>query len=342
MQLSWFSQEDYKELPAPRPIYFDLRYLQLFASVSRAEVKILKLAGSDGVAYMPLELRPLSNGKWEASGSYGYGGLWSEYLFPISTEDWNSMIDFLATQHIVCALIRHAPFLHNHLCWPSDQHTPNRHTYARGLDCGSTLEQFAAGADQKLRWSIHAARRQQLQVEFYPASQWQREDLAEFGALYRQLMQDKGTNSFYRFADDFLEGHGRTFGDQCELALIRAPQSRQIVAASLFLLDEAGWAHYHLSASARDSSVTQTVELLLAEAIVRYGNAGYQWLHLGGGHRLDESDGLSRFKKKFSDVTFDFDISTWICDAAAYRHERELMPLKHPSCFLIHDARGAL
>ena len=337
MQFSWVNLDFHSQCP----IYFDARYLQLFSSLKQSSVKILRMDSSAGCAFLPLELTALSNGKWEASSSYGYGGIWSEHPFPVSLHDWERLMTFLATEQIVCAFIRHAPFIQNHLYWPVEKRRPNRKTYARQLQPGLTIDQFCAQADQKLRSSIHAARRRQLQVEFYPAPEWKQQDVADFHLLYQQLMEHKAANPLYRFSNAFFMAHEQAFGRQCELGLIRDPESNRIIAASLFLLDVTGWAHYHLSASLRTGPASQAVELLLAEAMVRYANLGYHGLHLGGGHALDESDGLSRFKKKFSTTTFDFEISTWICDDAAYQYERNLRPLKNPACFLIHDARGA-
>ena len=84
----------------------------------------------------------------------------------------------------------------------------------------------------------------------------------------------------------------------------------------------------------------QGMELLLATSIYRYGNMGYKEIHLGGGHRLDESDGLSRFKSKFADHKLEFHCFAIVCDEKAYASERARLPLARPSLFLISDARG--
>jgi hypothetical protein len=63
-------------------------------------------------------------------------------------------------------------------------------------------------------------------------------------------------------------------------------------------------------------------------------------MHLGGGHALDESDGLSRFKSKYSTERLDFFCTKLICDVGSYQSERAKIPLKKPAYFLISDARG--
>jgi hypothetical protein len=63
-------------------------------------------------------------------------------------------------------------------------------------------------------------------------------------------------------------------------------------------------------------------------------------LHLGGGHRLDETDGLSRFKVKFGTERLRFSCTKLVCDEVRYQRERARLPLKQPNLFLISDARG--
>ena len=59
--------------------------------------------------------------------------------------------------------------------------------------------------------------------------------------------------------------------------------------------------HYHLSASSIEGLRHQCNELLLSYANYIFGKNGFKIMHLGGGLKFDESDGLSRFKRKFSD-----------------------------------------
>ena len=155
-------------------------------------------------------------------------------------------------------------------------------------------------------------------------------------------MDEKNTNDYFVFSEEFFLKHAKQFGCGGELATIHDPSSGRMIAAAFFLLDASGWAHYHLSASHRDYLKVQPVELMMAEAMVRYGNAGYEYIHLGGGHAADESDGLSRFKKKFATETRPFHLSRWVCDDMHYQAERKRLNLMHPNFFLITDARGVV
>ena len=61
-------------------------------------------------------------------------------------------------------------------------------------------------------------------------------------------------------------------------------------------------------------------------------------MHLGGGIKLDESDGLSRFKKKFSNNTKKiFYITKLICNSDLYLRTRSLFQLEDEKLFLIGD-----
>ena len=322
------------------PIYFEQSYLSLFANHSGAKLVILQLTKNSSLAFLPLELQPVGDDYWEASSAYGYGGLWSDEAFFVTAEEHAALLDFLQSQRIIAVFLRHAPFAQNQYCWPENKHTLNRITYTRELEANITLTEFCASSHQKIRWSINAALRQHLVVEFQSADSWKASDVKDFYRIYHAAMSEKKTNPFYLFDEDFFLLHASAFGRQCELAIVRDTKNNQIIAGALFLMDTAGWVHYHLSALMRDYPASQFHELLLAESIVHYGNRGYTFFHIGGGHTLDESDGLSLFKKKFATKKLNFDVSTWICNEKIYYQERQLLPLQHPTYFLINEARG--
>lgn len=336
--MKWLPEESFG---SDLPVYFKSSYLKLFAHFDHLQYKMLEISKDNQVLRMVFILRPIDDEYFEASTVYGYGGLFTTSSEILSLEEIRLVQSFLASEKIVCAFIRHSPFLKNQILLNGESDL-NRKTYATQLDSQWTLDSYCSQVDQKLRWSINYARRHGLKVEFYPGSQWNTDDVNDFYSIYAELMQAKQTQDFYLFSEDFFHSHGHAFGDECELALIRDPESTKVIAAAFFLLDSTGWVHYHLSASLRDFLKKQPVELLMAEAIVRYGQMGMKNIHFGGGHCLDESDGLSRFKKKFSDQTLEFHLSKWICDPENYQRLRDEKPLQNPSFFLIHDARGAL
>jgi len=103
-------------------------------------------------------------------------------------------------------------------------------------------------------------------------------------------------------------------------------------------LDDLGLIHYHFSGFNRKYSKYQPMELLLSEAILRYGNLGKNILHLGGGISIEGSDGLSKFKSKFATNKLKFYISKIIFDKEKYYKLREKYKVLNSEMFLIKDA----
>jgi len=322
------------------PIYFTSSYQTLFAG--SALPRVLEISFGPQTWAFPLLQTDLGNGAGaEVHTAYGYGGVWPVDPFP-EPIDLKVIQAFFRKEGVLSAFIRHSPFLANQRLWTPESSEFNRTCYVRDLCADQDLDTFSRQVDQKLRWSINYARRQGLSVEFQPASRWCERDVSNFYNIYLKLMEDKDTNTAYLFSEAFFFGHA-SFGDRCELAVIRDPLTMELIAGAFFLLDPTlGWAHYHLSASRRENLKSQPMELLLAEAAVRYGNQKFRSLHLGGGHAADASDGLSRFKRKFASRELPFHISKWICDQERYTMARERSAaLPNPHMFLISDARGA-
>lgn len=320
------------------PIYSSNAYQALFAGYDGSEARLLKFVANGQSAYLPMLIKDLDNGKREAYSAYGYGGLIG--ALKLSDADVDALRFFLSGESILALFIRHSPFLSNHKKWPCSLVELNRRTYAADLLTSDTFETYLKNIPQKLRWSVNYARRVGLQVAFTRLAECPSQRIHSFYTLYAGLMRQKQTSDYYLFSEDFFVEHMRSLGKNCEMAEIFDPESGDLIAAAIFLLDSSGWAHYHLSAATTAVMKLQGMELLMTSAAQRYGNLGYRSLHLGGGHMLDESDGLSRFKVKFADNKLDFSCTKLICDGAGYRGERDRLPLKYPNLFLVSDARG--
>lgn len=310
----------------------------MLARYDHSETRVLRCEAHGYTAYLPMLASNIGNGRKEAYSAYGYGGLLGNLTLSIAEVD--ELRRFLADAGIVALFLRHSPFLANQEQWPNGLTELNRRTYAAELRQNDSLDSYLKTIPQKLRWSVNYARRSGLQVSFQSLSQCQPQQIQSFYRLYAELMQQKQTADYYMFSEAFFLEHTRSLGAHCELAEIVDPSSSELIAGAFFLLDDSGWAHYHLSTATTTAMKLQGMELLLASAIHRYGNMGLHALHLGGGHVLDESDGLSRFKAKFADHKLDFCCTKLICDQAGYQAERDRLPLKHPNFFLISDARG--
>lgn len=324
-------------LPGDAPIYMNERYQSLLAAQDGSEARLLTCRAGNQVAWVPLLVREVGDGSREAYSAYGYGGIFGG--LSLTDEAIDGLRAYLADVGIVALFLRHSPFLANQSALPDHLTRLNRITYAATLQGEGTFTDYLARVSQKLRWSANYALRAGLTVEFHRLKECSQENILAFYRQYATLMAAKGTSDYYRFSESFFLDHARRLGDDCELAKVTDSEG-QFLAGAFFLLDKSGWAHYHLSAASNESMKLQGMELLMLSALHRYGQRGLTALHLGGGHALDESDGLSRFKSKFADRKLEFHCSSVVCDVVSYARERERLPLVHPSLFLISDARG--
>lgn len=335
MTCAWASPDRFGEATS---IYLGSAYQALCASNDHSESRLVECRSGADASYLPLLVRNLGHGVREGYSAYGYGGFWGSLA--LDSTALARLKGFLSGEGIVGVFLRHAPFLENSKLLPEHASEINRRTYVVPLRAGLAFEDYVASLDQKLRWSVKTALRSAPQLAFTPMAECSLDAVADFHQLYDAVMQEKQASDYFHFRLAFLQAHGEYLGPRCELAELRDPASGELLAGAMFVLDWNGWVHYHLSAASDRAKKLQFMELLMAAAIHRYGNAGYGFLHLGGGHSLDETDGLSRFKRKFSGRKLDFRCSKIMCDEDGYGQARAAMPLQHPNLFLIADARG--
>lgn len=334
-----FAWAPLSSMPADAPIYMGARYQTLLAAYDGAEARVVQCRVGQHTAWLPLLVRDLGGGMREAYSAYGYGGILGASAWSGHAVD--ELRRHLAREGITALFLRHSPFLCNQTALPEDLRKLNRYTYAVDLQPEASFDACLARLPQKLRWSANFAQRAGLRVVFHGLGARTEEKIRSFYAQYHALMAAKDTADYYLFSDQFFLDHARRLGNRCELAEVTDDQGR-FLGGAFFLLDNSGWTHYHLSAAPREAMKLQAMELLILSALHRYANAGYRAMHLGGGHALDESDGLSRFKAKFASRKLEFHCSMLVCDDLAYQRERARVPLVQPGLFLIGDARGIM
>jgi serine/alanine adding enzyme len=334
IEFSWVS--DTAGLVAP--VYMGHAYQTMLSRNDGSDARLLKCRTQSATSYLPMLIKDLGDNCKEAYSAYGYGGLLGNLT--LSEPEADQLRRFLASESILAIFIRHSPFLSNQAQWPSVSTELNRYTYSAALQPSDSFETFLTGIPQKLRWSVNYAYRAGLRVTFHSLAHYSTDRISAFYQLYSELMHQKQTSAYYLFSEDFFVQHAHALHAQCELAEIHDEENGNLLAGAFFLLDETGWVHYHLSAATPSAMKLQGMELLMASALQRYGNSGYRNMHLGGGHALDESDGLSRFKSKYSTERLDFFCTKLVCDVGSYQSVRAKIPLKNPAYFLISDARG--
>jgi len=148
-------------------------------------------------------------------------------------------------------------------------------------------------------------------------------------------MRSRNAKDYYYFSKEFFLNHFETLKDNCDLYLVK--KDDEVIVESSFLKDMR-FVHYHFSAANIDYSKFRPMDFLLLKAIFDYGNEGKQFMHLGGGLSLDATDGLSKFKRKFSDIKKRFYISRIIADKENYNSLRNFYGVQQNRLFLITDS----
>jgi|TARA_B110000879_G_scaffold169154_1_gene218999 hypothetical protein len=320
--------------------YFNDAYQDLFSRYDGATRGHVRIEKEGKVFFLPFLRSKIGEDAYEIYSAYGYGGFWPKV--DLNFDETIELLDALKFNKIICAFLRHSPFLANHSALLPEYIELNRYTYIRDLRADEDLLDFCAEANQKVRWSVKYALRNGLEVRFTPLCECSHAQIENFYNIYSALMLEKGDANYYLFSEEiFLQHSNGLSGELAELIMMDETGNEELYAASFFLTDNLeSNVHYHLSASVHAAKKLQGMELLMAEAIVRYGAQGFAKLHLGGGHRLDEEDGLSRFKKKFSSGKIPFYCSKLISDSTRYLEERDRIPVVNKNYFLITDARG--
>lgn len=326
------------------PIYFKKNYLEIMAGNDRVEYKILKIILKDSSEiYLPFLIKEIDKNIYEAYSAYGYGGFYSnnhnsKVLKLELKNNWTEFERFMKSNNIIDLFLRNSPSLANYDYIPEKFNEFNRTTFIRKLKPYNNLEEFTKDVKQKLRWSINCAVKNGLKIEFRRYNDLEKNELLNFYQIYTKVMNYRDADDYYFFKLKFFEDHFCLLKNNCELALIRGKVNNNIIGGSIFLLDNLGLVHYHLSGFNRDYSKYQPMELLLSEAILRYGNLGGNVLHLGGGISIEGNDGLSKFKSKFATNELNFYISKIIFDKEKYYKLRNKYKVLNTKMFLIKDA----
>lgn len=314
-------------------IYFDKNYNKIFAEYDKSDFVIIKIIKNNKISFIPLLLHKIED-YYEGYSSYGYGGIIGDIEY-LTEEDLEKIIEFCKNHKIIDIFIRNAPFLNNHKILPEKFNYFNRTTYTKNLKKYNSFDDLKKDLNQKVRWSINYAIRNNLEVKIKKYDEIDNNDLENFYNLYNQVMDFRKTSEYYYFPKSFFKDTFNSLNEKCDLLYIE--MDNKFIAASMFMLDD-DYVHYHFSALDRDYSRLQPMELLISRAIYEYGNQNYKYLHLGGGLSTDAKDGLSRFKKKFSDFESEFYISKIICDEDKYNYFRNFYNIKN-NLFLIKDAK---
>ncbi|MCT2141230.1 peptidoglycan bridge formation glycyltransferase FemA/FemB family protein [Dietzia cinnamea] len=271
-------------------IYFSAAYGKAAAHAEKTSSWHL-ISYDDDQWQLPLLVRELSSGYRDAISPYGYCGIYCSPEVSDPHTLWRQTRDHLDRLGVVSIFIRDSPLVPTFrppeaLAIVDDHPT----FYLRRMNeeaAWRSMEGRARTAVRKaIKSGVSATLRKVSEPDLEPGS--------PFRTLYESTMQRVGANQEYIFGDAYY----RTLfsGLKEDLYIAVAEREREVLAASLFMVGQAGM-HYHLSGSTREASRLGASNLLLWEAWRFASSLRLPGLHLGGGVR--KGDSLEKFKRSF-------------------------------------------
>ncbi|WP_299968641.1 GNAT family N-acetyltransferase [uncultured Roseobacter sp.] len=180
------------------------------------------------------------------------------------------------------------------------------------VDLSQSLGEIWRRIEDRQRKAALAARKAGLVVR---ASDLSEADIARFQVMYLKTMENVGARAFWHFPDDYFHNCAAALGFD-GTSLFHAEKDGE-VAASVFHIHMYDTVYYHFSCSDPDSRQLNATSLLLLDSLIWAKGAGYRWFHLGGG-RTDGEDPLFTFKRAFSGETKPLFSTQRILDTQTY------------------------
>jgi len=140
------------------------------------------------------------------------------------------------------------------------------------------------------------------------------DNLNLFKTLYKQTMIKNNANSFYFFGDNYFN---KLF-EMDNVLLFEAELDSEVIAMSFMIFGD-DISHYHLSANTELGMKYNANYYLLEKMFQNARQLGKKYFLLGGGRSNDENDSLFRFKKKFSNLLYDFYLGGIVFNTEKYK-----------------------
>jgi hypothetical protein len=265
-----------------------------------------------GELALPLLLRPLAAGGWDATSAYGYGG-------PVASGEpdiaaFVAALDAWAVENaVVTTFLRLHPLLDNaHLVHATSGLVDAGSTVAWDISPGRDLE---ANLHPHHRRAVRRADRAGLATTVVrrPGS------LEPFRELYAATMRRQQADPFFFFPTpywDALVQEGRAL----QPVLVEGRLDGELVAA-LLCFEGGPWLHYHLGASADAARAIGASNRLFLAAATWAQSRGMTRLHLGGGLGGAPDSPLFVFKHRFDPGSgpLPFHVAKLVHDRERYR-----------------------
>lgn len=260
---------------------------------------------------MPLVLRPLATGGYDALSPYGYSGVGATLTADPKRilSAWEETIHLLKEMSVVSLFLRRSPLVNQAPRHPSEAPVGQSHKTI-ALDLKQGRDSLWSSFQGRVRTAVRKAERTGLTFDIAPVS---REDLAQdsdFRRLYESTMDRNQAAAGYYFDDHYYTTLADTMRDNLMLSRVLDAAGTTVAASLMMRHDKL--LHYHLAGSDPAAARCGANNLLLWETAAWGSSCGLSTFHLGGGVSAD--DALWRFKAAFRGRELDFQPSGIVID----------------------------
>ena len=292
-------------------VYHLPQYATIHAALTGGEVYAFSYVEGSRRFFLPLVLRDVGDGCWDAASPYGYPGPLSNVL---DEGFWDAALARLTAvleqRRVVTLFVRAHPLLPAQSASLQRAGTVVRHGETVSLDLRREPEELVAGFRSNHRRQIERARRGGTTTV---VDRW--ELLDAFIDAYYETMTRVGATPEYFFPRSYF--HQLVAGLDGFVHLVAAVRDDELLAGGLFFTCQ-GLVQYHLGATWTEALREQPMKLVF-DATWRWArDQGATDLHLGGGVG-GAADSLFHFKAGFSDRRHAFETLRVIVDPEAYR-----------------------
>lgn len=294
-------------------IYYSSEYYALSSLVQEGEARCFRFSHRGMEAFYPFfKVKIPGTDLWDIQGAYGYNGISCRNYDSDFRKAFHQNFDaYCQDEGIVAEFSRFHPIFGNEAFSKGYLEVlNNRMTVAVDLADGyeKVWQQDYRAVNRNL---IRKAQKGGLElVQWY-----EKEDYVRFGALYRELMRQRGAQEFFLWPDAYFEAVYSL--PEASRFLFLGFEEGRLTGGALFLA-KGNLVHYHLAARDMGYAGLPVANAVLDAGIRNAAERGFRWVHLGGGLTNDEKDPLLLFKRGFSSDAFQFKVGTRIHRPADY------------------------
>lgn len=296
------TRHDFYHLPA---------YVALCAEQEKGEPGALYVTDRGRTMLLPLIVRRIPGGGYDATSPYGYPGpLLSGTDDPrLLVEALQAGIRLLESRGIVSLFVRLHPLLNSDLPEDIGEVEYAGDTISIDLTLPKEEQWHLTRANHRLHINraIRSGRVAAFDDEWVHAN--------AFKSLYRQTMTRVAAAPYYLFNDAYFDGLRAALGERLRLCVVEIDGA---VAAAALFVETCGIVQYHLSGSNPAFTREGLTKLIINFVRLWATDRGHRELHLGGGVDVVD-DALLHFKSGFSPRSHPFYTLRIIINRPEYR-----------------------